>query len=535
VKRFTQLIAELDRTDGPDGKAEALRAYFETAPPDDAAWAVYLLIGCRLRRAATGPRLRAWAMRAAGVPEWLFEASHNAVGDLAETVALLVPPAGAGAGETLAACLRDRVLPLRQLDAEQQCAAIVAAWGGLSTDERIIFNRLVTGTLHIRMARGIVARALAGMAGIPVDVVSRRLADFVQPTADAYHVLVDADTGREAGSRPFPFPAVKVLDGDPAALGARGAWHAAWSWEGIRVQLARRDADVLIWTEEGDFVTPWYPEIEPAARRLPDDTVLDGWIVPFADGAVLPRAELDRRSSYKLIHSKLLREVPVVVFVSDLLAHDGLDLRDEPFARRRGMLTDLMQGAGADVCAVLRLSESLDAPSWDDVAAARASARSAGATGVELRRMDAPYRADTWSWPAVPFTTDAVLLYVRRSDGMSEGPFAEFTFAVWNAGELVPIARTPATLGESDMLEVDRFVRANTCERFGPVRSVVPWLVFELEFDGISRSARRKSGVAVRRPRIVRWRRDARPEAAASLAEIGRMIDAAEASARRKA
>ncbi len=563
MKAFAELYTALDETNKTNEKVDALTRYFATAAPADAAWALYFLIGRRPKQAVASAKLHAWAVQAAGVPDWLFSECYDAVGDFAETIALLLPEARdwgleAGAAEQtdaslqpLASSLRewieDILLPLRGMDEATQRDRILATWGALGPRERFVWNKLITGEFRVGVSQRLVVRAIAAVSGVEVAVVAHRLMGDWQPSAEFYARLLGQETSDADISRPYPFCLAHPLEDTPAALGDISEWQAEWKWDGIRAQIVRRAGQTFIWTRGEELVTDRYPELAELGARLPDGTVIDGEILPWRDGGVLTFAQLQRRIGRKTIGKKLLSDVPVILMAYDLLEWQARDIRTLPLTERRERLDALvaeMENAelrientsASDLNSSffilnshLQLSPTVAADSWDDLATARERSRTLNAEGLMLKRRSSIYRVgrvrgDWWKWKINPFTVDAVLIYAQPGTGKRASLYTDYTFGVWDGDQLVPFAKAYSGLTDAEIREVDAFIRRNTVEKFGPVRTVKPELVFELAFEAIQRSSRHKSGIAVRFPRILRWRTDKRMEEADSLETIRALL-----------
>jgi DNA ligase-1 len=519
MKRFAALFAAIDETMRTNEKVEAMTAYFASADPADAAWAVYFLSGGRPKRLIAVRRLAAWAMEEARIPEWLFEESYDAVGDLAETISLLLPDAPTASDEPLHAWVERRVLPLASQSEEAQRLTVLASWRQLGGVERFIFNKLITGGFRVGVSQQLVVRALARASGIDEGSIAHRLSGQWVPRADAFRQLVSPQTVDVESSRPYPFFLAYPLEDDLAALGDPAEWQAEWKWDGIRAQVIRREGQTFIWSRGEELVTDRFPEIANAAAFLPDGTVLDGEIMPWKDGAPLPFAQLQRRIGRKTLGPKILADVPVVLIVYDLLEVGGSDVRSESLAWRRAQLDEIIERAR---CAAFVPSPIVPLDTWDDAHAAYARARSMSAEGLMLKRRDAVYgvgrrKGGWWKWKVQPFTVDAVMIYAQPGHGRRASLHTDYTFAVWDKGTLVPFAKAYTGLTDAEIRELDAWIRRNTVEKYGPVRHVKPEHVFELGFEGIQASPRHKSGVAVRFPRMLRWRTDKRPEDADTL------------------
>lgn len=530
MKAFAQLYVELDQTNKTNEKVEALRNYFESASADDAAWAFYFLSGRKPRQIIPSAKLRAWAIEQAEIPEWLFMESRDTVGDTAETIALLLP-SGDGLGDTsFKELVEERLLPLRESDEETQHAAVSDAWSRMNYSQRLVYNKLITGAFRVGVSQQLVVRALSQMSELPVDVITHRAMGEWEPTPDFFQNLVSPhDESIEAPiARPYPFHLAHQIEGGPEELGDISEWQAEWKWDGIRAQVIKRGGEVFIWSRGEDLITERFPEIATAVAALPDGTVIDGEILPWRDGRVLPFTELQRRIGRKNLSAKILAEVPVVLQAYDMIEAEGRDIREFELRERREFLENILADLSDET---VRSTDSVEAADWDDLAERRNESRDLGVEGFMLKRRSSPYRTgrhrgDWWKWKIDPLTIDAVLTYAQKGTGKRANLFTDYTFGVWHEGKLVTFAKAYSGLTDAEIRKVDRFVRDNTLETFGPVRMVKPELVFEIGFENIQRSTRHKSGVAVRFPRILRQREDKTVEQADSLSSIHEMLDA---------
>lgn len=530
MRDFTQLYVELDQTNKTNEKVEAMRFYFERASAADAAWAFYFLSGRKPRQIVPSPKLRAWAIEQAGIPEWLFLESRDTVGDTAETIALLLPNKEDIDETPLHTLVEEKLLPLRKSDEETQHAAVIEAWSRMSYSQRLVYNKLISGAFRVGVSQQLVVRALSQVSELPVDVITHRAMGEWEPTPEFFEQLLSPhlETDETPIARPFPFHLAHQIDGQPDDLGDISDWQAEWKWDGIRSQVIKRKGEVFIWSRGEDLITERFPEIAEAAAELPDGTVLDGEILPWLDGRVLPFTELQKRIGRKNLSAKILKEVPVILQAYDLLETEGRDIRELDFKDRREFLETIVGRLDSDT---IRTTEAVEAADWGDLAKRREISRELGVEGFMLKRRASPYRTgrhrgDWWKWKIDPLTIDAVLTYAQKGSGKRSNLFTDYTFGVWRDGELVTFAKAYSGLTDAEIRKVDRFVRDNTLETFGPVRMVKPELVFEIAFEAIQRSTRHKSGVAVRFPRILRQREDKTPEQADSLQSIFDMLDA---------
>jgi DNA ligase-1 len=564
VKAFAALFRALDANTGTQHKVRAMADFFRRAADggdaeaDDAAWAAYLLAGGKVRQVVPTGVLREAAQQAAGIPPWLFEDSYAVVGDLAETIAYLTdaaaPPAPAADAERaepaearpwgLAQWMTEGLAPLRGQPPDTQREAVRAHWRRLPADERFLYVKLIGGGFRVGVSRLLVQRAIAEAFGLPAGVVAQRMMGYTDgrqpPDAARWRTLTDRrPDAASSGAQPYPFFLAHALQEPPDQLGPVDDWQAEWKYDGIRAQLVCRGAHRALWSRGEELISERFPELMALAAQLPDGTVLDGEVLVWPEGAEQPApfAQLQTRIGRKTLSARLLREVPARLLAYDLLELDGQDLRPLPLAERRSRLEALAARPGLGG---LRLAPRLAADSWAALAALRASSRERGVEGLMLKQRSAAYgtgrtRTDGiwWKWKIDPLAVDAVLIYAQAGHGRRANVYTDYTFAVWNRApadaaeaqavveairarqpprpeglQLVPFAKAYSGLTDEEFREVDRVIRQTTVDRFGPVRSVVPSLVFELGFEGLSPSPRHKSGVATRFPRMLRIRHD---------------------------
>jgi DNA ligase-1 len=550
MKDFAALFDALDQSTATGDKVAALTAYFREADPADAAWAVYFLTGNRPKQAVPSKRLHQIAAGAAALPDWLFAECYDQVGDLAETIALILPPPTSRASIGLSVWVNERLLPLRQLDEAAQRAALIGYWNELAGTERFVFNKLITGGFRVGVSTLLVVRALANVSGVDGKVISHRLAGDWQPTAQNFSALVGEASSAFDVSQPYPFFLAHPLSDAPDTLGNVHDWQAEWKWDGIRGQLIKRQEQLFLWSRGEELVSAQFPEIIAAAARLPDG-VLDGEILAMREGSVMPFTALQKRLGRKNPGKKIQADTPVAFVAYDLLEVAGEDWRQRPLHERRTKLHEVVYSIvlGADERHIIQLSDIVRAPSWATLALARDQSRKNGTEGLMLKRRDSAYGVgriasgkglgnDWWKWKVDPFTIDCVLMYAQRGHGKRANLYTDYTFGIWksnnggrfgvempeNARQLVTFAKAYSGLTDEEIRKVDAFIRKNTLEKFGPVRTVKAELVFELAFEGIQRSTRHKSGFAVRFPRIARIRYDKKIEDADTVERIAAMM-----------
>lgn len=513
MRRFAALYRELDRSTATLDKRAALVDYFRSAPPEDAAWALWLLSGGKLARIANTRELRQWAGEVSGTPGWLVDDCHAHVGDLAETLTLLLDdPAKRHPDVPLREWIERRLLPFAGRDPPLRREAVLGGWRELPFDERFVFNKLLTGALRVGVSQRLVQQALAAMSGIDIARIAQRMLGAWTPSPRFLRDLLSEHELPTDRQQPYPFFLASPLEAGADALGGIDDWLLEWKWDGIRLQLIRRGADIALWSRGEERLDGRFPEIEAAAATLPRDCVLDGELLCWqpVETQPMPFTALQTRIQRRKPGAKTLADTPARVLAYDLLELDGEDWRERPLGERREALAALLDEHGDPR---IRLSPRVDAPSWDAAARGREGARERGVEGLMLKRLASPYQAgrrrgDWWKWKIDPLTVDAVLVYAQSGSGRRSTLFTDYTFALWDGDALVPVAKAYSGLDDKEILTLDRWIRAHTLERFGPVRSVEPVHVFELGFEGVNRSTRHKSGIAVRFPRILRWRHD---------------------------
>ncbi|WP_409266194.1 ATP-dependent DNA ligase [Massilia sp. BHUDP2] len=542
MREFARLYAELDETTSTTRKLDALQSYFSHAAPENAAWAVYFLAGGKPRQAVPTKLLRQYAIEYAGLDEWLFDESYHAVGDMAETIAHILPPPTRRSDVGLAEWMEQRIGPLRGADPGTIKEALYAAWDELDWRERFLFVKLIGGGFRVGVSRLLVTRALAAIAAVDSKLIAQRLMGWtdnsVRPTATSFLQLIAAQSDEEhklRGGQPYPFFLAHQLQGEPAALGEIDDWQVEWKYDGIRAQLVRRGGQNFLWSRGEDLITERFPEL--ANVRIPEGTVLDGEVLIWQPGvdAPAPFADLQKRIGRKTLSAKLLSELPAVLCCYDLLEFGGVDLRALPQHERRALME-------TEVAAIdlpqLRLSPVIRADSWEELASLRSESRERGVEGMMLKARSAQYGVGRtkdvgtwWKWKIDPYTVDAVLIYAQAGSGRRASLYTDYTFAVWDGegGErkLVPFAKAYSGLTDAEIQQVDNAVRKTTIEKFGPVRSVKPTMVFEIGFEGIALSTRHKAGIAVRFPRILRRRLDKPVEEADTLDTLKGLLAAA--------
>jgi DNA ligase 1 len=586
MRRFATLVVKLGTSTKTNDRLEALESYFSEADDADKVWVIALFSGRRPKRTVNTTLLWEWCREVTGLPGWLFEECYHTVGDLAETIALLLPErdggaveAGAGLGTAGASdggveaglgtgdgagevgaersekgrSLTYYLLRLAVLGKEEESvkkAFVLECWASMSSEERFIFNKLITGGWRIGISQQTVVNALARAAGVEAAVISHRISGDWDPATTLYEALISGEGGGSELSRPYPFYLAYALEEEPAALGDPVEWQAEWKWDGIRGEVIRRGGQLFVWSRGEELMTEKFPEYQAWRERLPEGVVLDGEIIGLGSGRrgvngemgggegagdrmitldfmPLPFAALQTRIGRKNITKKNLQEVPVGFIAYDLLEYEGQDWRNRSLSERRAQLEAIVRSVDHPL---LQLSPVIPFDSWEQLTVIRQSSREVGSEGIMLKRKSAVYqvgrkRGDWWKWKIDPLVIDAVMVYAQKGHGRRSNLYTDYTFAVRAGDQLVTFTKAYSGLTDKELAEVDAFVRKNSLEKFGPVRTVRPELVFEIAFEGIAASARHKSGVALRFPRINRWRKDKTPAEIDTLEGLKRMLE----------
>jgi DNA ligase-1 len=537
MKAFAQLFTSLDETNKTNEKIRVLKDYFNCVPDTDKMHMLALFTGRKPKRIINSTQVRTWATEVTNLPVWLFEESYHVVGDLAETMALLMPQNITSTGDKTLTDWIGELNDLSNRSEEERKLWLIESWNMLDTQERFVFNKLLTGSFRVGVSQNLVIKALADVTGLDAATLTHRIMGNWMPETYTYQQLIQEQGAADDISRPYPFflayPIQETSEkqksaGDlKSALGNTADWQAEWKWDGIRAQLIKRDGKIFIWSRGEDLATDKFPELHPFLNELPDGTVLDGEILSFQNGQPMPFNVLQTRIGRKNLNKKILEESPVALIAYDCLEYAGNDIRNKTQSERRKILEQLQ--SATKYPEIFRISALIAFNTWHDLAAIREQSRAMIAEGIMLKRKSATYqvgrkRGDWWKWKIDPFSVDAVMIYAQKGHGRRADLYTDYTFAVWDGDKLVPFAKAYSGLTDAEINKVDYFVKRNTLEKFGPVRTVKPELVFEIGFEGINGSTRHKSGIALRFPRILRWRHDKPKEEADTLDNLKALL-----------
>jgi len=525
MQRFAQLIEELNNTTRTNDKRDALIRYLNDAPDEDKVWLVAIFTGRRPKRIVNSSILAYWALQRAGLPDWLFGESYHTVGDLAETITLILPAPAAEEDIPLSEMML-QIQKHQSTSDDEKYQFVTHHWSHLSKSACFVFNKIIIGGFRIGVSQNIVIQALAQYTEKNIQEIAHLISGNWDPFKVSFSDLIHESLVEVDASKPYPFYLAYALEGEASALGEPHEWQVEWKWDGIRGQLIRRSSSLYLWSRGEDLITERFPEIQSLFHLLPDGVVIDGEILSYRDGRPLPFQYLQTRVTRKTVTKKQLTEAPTVFMAYDLLEYKGEDLRTRTMEERRALLESLVAQVSSQH---LIISPTVEFSEWTELNTLMTTARERGCEGYMLKRKASTYQAgrrrgDWWKWKIDPLSVDAVLIYAQKGSGKRGNLYTAYTFAVKDGEQLVPFARAYSGLTDKEIAQVDKFVRQNSIEQFGPVRTVKPELVFEIGFEGIAASNRHKSGVAVRFPRMLRWRTDKTADEINTLDELKQLL-----------
>jgi len=521
MKEFAQLFYSLDQADSNPDKINILSEYFKNVPHEDILWALALFSGQRPKRTLTNKRMQEWVAEYSGIPAWLLGECEDIVGDKNETMSLILPEAKTEKDESLAYWIR-YLTELKDKADEEKKEAVFTAWNCMGQKEKFIFGKLASATFRTNITQNVMVRALSKFTGIDIATLTQRLNGKWDAEKTSFEELILNANNLEDISKPYPFFLAHSIGKDLNELGLPNEWLAEWKWDGIRVQIITRHGQLFIWNKNDELVTDKFPELEALKSKLSDGCVIDVETLPFVNGKVLPFSILQTRLARKKLSAKIFKEAQVSFFAFDLLEYNGIDIREKPLDERRELLKKLIEEVNAKP--ILQISPEISFNSWEELAAKKLQAREYAADGIILKRRSSAYlngKPNDWqTWKTDPLSIDGILIYAAQGTGRHANLFTEYTFGVWQGNELVTFAKTNTGLSNREIIELDNWIKKNMMEKFGPVRTVKPALVFEIGFEAIQPSSRHKSGAVLRAPHILRWRTDKKAEDAGTLAEL---------------
>ncbi|PWT77207.1 MAG: ATP-dependent DNA ligase [Bacteroidetes bacterium] len=534
MKLFAELVSRLGTSTKTNDKLDALKDYFANADSKDKVWVIAIFSGRRPRRAVSASKLQEWCVELTGLPSWLFEESYHTVGDLAETIALLLLENESQGKSFPLHYYLEILIKIEKEDESVKKKFIVDAWSTMSYGERFVFNKLITGGFRIGVSQKLMVNALAKTISLNPSVIAHRISGNWDPVTISFSDLLSEQGISQDFSKPFPFYLAYALEENLDELGQPNEWIAEWKWDGIRGQVIKRSQQLFVWSRGEELVTEKFPEYAPLRNFLDDGTVMDGEIICLSnsqsdqiDFMPLPFGILQTRIGRKNISKKQLMEAPVGFIAYDMLEYEGSDMREKSLEERRTLLEKIIRSINQPF---LRLSPLVEFNTWEELSKIRSHSREIGSEGIMLKRRNSAYqvgrkRGDWWKWKVDPLVIDAVMVYAQKGHGRRSNLYTDYTFAVKEGDKLVTFTKAYSGLTDKEFSEVDQFVKRNSLEKFGPVRTVKPELVFEIAFEGIAASSRHKSGIALRFPRINRWRKDKKPQEINTLEDLKKMLE----------
>lgn len=526
MKRFSQLIQELELSNKTTDKINALVSYFNEADNMDKPYVIAMFTGKKPKRPISTTLIKQWAIELSNVPDWLFAESYHSVGDLSETIALVLPPPSKEIEKPLYIWIAE-LTGLNGKTDEEKKLYILNAWDSLQTQERFIFNKLISGNFRIGVSNKMLVNALAKLSNQDANKIMHSIMGKWEPYHITFEELLAGSHVNTDNSWPYPFCLAYALETEPQNLGSPTEWQAEWKWDGIRGQIVKRNGELFIWSRGEELVTEQFPELHFLKDKLPNGTVLDGEILVVKDGNVCSFNTLQQRLNRKTINKQQLETAPIGFFCYDVLELNGTDIRTEPLQKRRAQLETIV--ANLNTQNNVKLSPIVKFTSWDELATIRQTARDMNSEGIMLKKLSSPFhagrkRGDWWKWKINPYTVDTVMIYAQKGSGRRANFYTDYTFAVRDGDKLITIAKAYSGLTDKEIKEVNSFVNKNAIEKFGPVRTVKPQLVFEIAFEGIAESKRHKAGLALRFPRIARWRKDKKADEINTLDDLRQLL-----------
>ena len=527
MKQFADLVNLLGTSTKTNDKLEALSEYFSSADDKDRVWVIAIFSGRRPKRIVNSTQLFTWCNELLNLPGWLMAECYHVVGDLGETIALLLPERTNFHASYPLHYYLETFLKIEKEEESVRKQFILDAWASMTQTERFVFNKLITGSFRIGVSQKTMVNALSRTVQLEASVIAHRISGNWDPATTSFNEILSQDALAIDHSKPYPFYLAYALEDDPSSLGEPHEWQAEWKWDGIRGQIIKRNDELFVWSRGEELMTDKFPEYHSLKEQLPNGIALDGEIMPYHNNLPLSFNVLQTRIGRKNVTKKQLHEAPVAFFCYDVLEYEGIDWRERPLQERRSLVEKLIGEINNEA---LRLSPKVEFSSWEELATIRSGSRDMNAEGVMLKRKSSIYqvgrkRGDWWKWKIDPLTIDAVMIYAAKGSGRRSNLYTDYTFAVRDGDKLIPFTKAYSGLTDKEFAQIDAFVKRNALEKFGPVRTVKPELVFEIAFEGIAASNRHKSGVALRFPRMSRWRKDKKADEINTLEDLKKMLE----------
>jgi len=525
LNHFASLFFHLDQKRSDAEKILAIAEFFKQADDHERIWSLALLTGQLRKRYCKTSLLKSWACEVSEIPDWLFEESYRVVGDQMETISKILAGETRSNQDTSLKEWTDCLRTFSSISEEEKKERITSLWQKMSTDECLVFTKIITGTFRSNLSKELLIKGIADAFNLDTIVITHRLGSNWDPINTRFHQFILSGNGDDLLSRPYPFFMANDLS-SPLQLGDPAEWQAAWKWDGIRCQLVKRKGKVFLWNEAGELITDKFPELVTAAATLPDDIVLEGDVLLFHKKNILTQQAVQNRISRKSPQKKQLDEASAVFIANDLLEFENTDYRNEPYRIRQNQLKCILE---ISQNSSFIFSDSIPFSSWSDLELVRSDSGKLKVQGLDLKKISSKYAEgqtteDFWFWKQKLLKIDGVLLYYQKSGLVGTDLTDVYTIAVWSGENLVPVAKVNSLQDEAIAFKVNAFIKNNTLEKFGPVRTVKPELVFEISFEGIQPSLRHKSGILLQNPFISSFKENTDTKHAHTLADLKNLL-----------
>ena len=540
-RSFGNLINNLEQCNSTKKKINLISVFIKDIDPRDGSWILLLLMSTRQKRVITGRRLKDILQASFRMPSWLIDDCFAQVGDSAETISLLWPQLKSELTDANIECSEvynklfnepkeskplhwwmETLLPaIKDATETTQNRLILKLWSDIADQDHYLTNKLITGGFRNGVSKGLVVKSIAQAYELDESTVLERLMKPIEINNIWFQELTHpvSINRTDRGAIPYPFYLASPVEIEKIKETPPADWRLEYKWDGIRGQLIKRDTGAYLWSRGEELVNHVFPEIIEMAENLPDGTVLDGEILCWQKDVRKPMAfaSLQRRLGRKTVNKKLLKECPTVFLAYDILEHKSIDIRAYNL-RDRLKLLESVQLNYNHPCLVI--DNEKEFAEWEELIQLRDRARLEGAEGLMIKKISSHYlsgrkRGYWWKYKHDPMTLDAVLIYAQAGTGKRANLFTDYTFALWDDSnknskdrKLVTFAKAYSGLNNSELMELDKWIRTHTIERYGPTRVVEQKQIFEIAFEGVMESKRHKCGLAVRFPRIHRWRID---------------------------
>jgi len=533
LNNFSELFLNLDSSNSTNNKIEVLKNYFLSNDPIDNSWAIYLLTGKSNKRFISGRYLKNLFSELYEYPVWLIDTCYLKVGDSAEVITLLLKNKSTSRKKVLLNIslneLLSKTIPdLSKLNDEEKNFKIKNMWETLPEDNHLIFNKILTGTFRVGVSIGLITKSISKLINIDEEIISHRLMGNFEPSIDSYEFLINKNINlQELNSKPFPFLLANTIE-DKIFKHSINDFQFEWKYDGIRMQLIKRSGNVSLWTRGQELVNDSFPELVDKMSHIKDDFVLDGELLVwnFKEQIAFDFSLLQKRINRKSPTRSIQIKYPIIFIAYDLLEINGRDIREIKLENRRIELEKYFSKwhnkTENNISAIFKICNLIFPKDWPDALNYKEKSRENNTEGLIIKKKTSIYssgrkRGIWWKYKVDPMQLDAVLIYAKGGSGRRAGLYTDYSFALWKDKELIKFASAYSGLTNIEIKELDKWIRKNTIEKFGPVRSLKPEMVFEISFEKIQISKRHKSGIAVRFPRITKWRKDKKINDADSL------------------